>query len=385
MLLLTALPAGAQVEDGDKAAERLRAVEGAAEERRAEAGRLSEKAQAAARELEELRAEGRRLAAQAQEHEARLDALEARLAELAAAIKKRSAELHQRREQSVALVAALQRLALTPRIALLARPGEPAEGVRGGILLQSALPRVEEAAARLRDELRTLAAMRAEMADKRVALEREERQLAEKRDRLAALAQRQSKLHATLLTRASEAERNAERLAREAQSLRELVARLREEAERRRRLEAQAEKVAALRKPRPFTKGRDDRLYPANGRLVGRFGEDTGLGSTRKGISLETRPGAQVVAPYDGTVAFAGPFRGYGRLLIIEHSEGYHSLLAGMGRIDSSLGQHVTAGEPVGVMPSTDAKPTLYIELRHRGEPINPVPWLTARNSKVSG
>ena len=126
--------------------------------------------------------------------------------------------------------------------------------------------------------------------------------------------------------------------------------------------------------------------FPAVGRLVGRYGQATKGGLTRKGISVETLPGAQVVAPYDGRVVFADAFRGYGRLLIIEHGEGYHSLLAGLARIDTAIGQWVLAGEPVGVMGRTGkGKPTLYVELRRKGQPINPLPWLAARKGKVSG
>lgn len=125
---------------------------------------------------------------------------------------------------------------------------------------------------------------------------------------------------------------------------------------------------------------------PARGKLISRFNETTVPGLSTKGIIIETRALAQIVAPFDGRVAFAGPFREYGLLLIIDHGEGYHTLLAGMGRIDARLHQHVLAGEPVGVMgPLNGEKPKLYVELRKKGYPINPLPWLAAESSKVSG
>jgi septal ring factor EnvC (AmiA/AmiB activator) len=72
--------------------------------------------------------------------------------------------------------------------------------------------------------------------------------------------------------------------------------------------------------------------------------------------------------------------------LIIAHGEGYHILLAGISRIDSVVGQRVLAGEPVGVMRKLkDGNPSLYIELRRKGEPINPLPWMVASQKKVSG
>ena len=84
--------------------------------------------------------------------------------------------------------------------------------------------------------------------------------------------------------------------------------------------------------------------------LVDPFRPDAPDGTKSEGILFETLPGAQVVAPHDGQVVFRGPFRSYGELLIIEHRDGYHTLLAGLGRTDVVVGQWVLAGEPVGVM-----------------------------------
>ena len=93
-----------------------------------------------------------------------------------------------------------------------------------------------------------------------------------------------------------------------------------------------------------------------------------------------------MVAPWDGIVAFAGPFRGYGVVLILQHSDGYHSLIAGLGRLDVAPGQPVAAGEPVGrTLADGSAAPGVYLELRRNGQPIDPLPWLAAPNGKVSG
>jgi len=100
---------------------------------------------------------------------------------------------------------------------------------------------------------------------------------------------------------------------------------------------------------------------------------------------VETRSAAPVVAPADGEVAFAGPFRGYGLLLILEVGDGYHVLISGLSRIDAALGTQVRKGDPVGTVDDADGKPALYVELRRQGRPIDPVPWLAATTSKVSG
>ncbi|GGF18640.1 peptidase M23 [Aliidongia dinghuensis] len=123
---------------------------------------------------------------------------------------------------------------------------------------------------------------------------------------------------------------------------------------------------------------------PVAGQVIKRFGESDGY-QEAKGLTIRTRGAAQVVAPFDGQVMFAGPFKGYGQILIIDHGGGYHSLLAGIDQIEATVGQRVVTGEPVGVMKSGDPGPSLYLELRRQGQPINPLPWLAARDGKVSG
>jgi septal ring factor EnvC (AmiA/AmiB activator) len=140
---------------------------------------------------------------------------------------------------------------------------------------------------------------------------------------------------------------------------------------------------------------------PARGIRIREFGTSDGMGASEKGISLATRPGAQVTAPSDGWVVYAAPYRSYGQLLILNVGGGYHVLLAGMERITVDLGQFVLTGEPVAVMGSGtqvasnsvvgspgmgSTEPVLYIEFRKDGTPIDPGPWWTAtENEKVRG
>ena len=97
-------------------------------------------------------------------------------------------------------------------------------------------------------------------------------------------------------------------------------------------------------------------------------------------------PDLATAAPFDGQVVFSGPFRGYGPIVILEHGGGYHSLIAGLHRIDTTDGSWVVAGEPVGVMSTGPrGERSLYLELRRNGQPINPLPWLASREGKTSG
>jgi len=135
---------------------------------------------------------------------------------------------------------------------------------------------------------------------------------------------------------------------------------------------------------------------PVNGVRIKEFGASDGLGGAEKGLSLATRPSAQVTAPCDGWVVYAGPFRNYGQLLILNAGDGYHVLLAGMERISVDLGQFVVTGEPVAVMGGrvqaaatvaiSSGQPVLYVEFRKDGTPVDPNPWWAARESeKVRG
>ncbi len=132
---------------------------------------------------------------------------------------------------------------------------------------------------------------------------------------------------------------------------------------------------------------RNELLMPAHGRLLRRYGQQGKNGSpASKGITIATREGAQVIAPFDGKVVYAGEFRGYGLILIIEHGKRYHTLLAGVERVDAVVGQWILAGEPIGVMTDDGVrKPELYLELRRNGQAINPLPWLAATGDKVRG
>ena len=135
---------------------------------------------------------------------------------------------------------------------------------------------------------------------------------------------------------------------------------------------------------------------PVNGVKLKEYGAPDGVGGLEKGVSIATRAGAQVTAPADGWVVYAGPFRSYGQLLILNAGNGYHILLAGMDRISVDLGQFVLTGEPVAVMgngshiaailATGSSQPVLYIEFRKDGIPVDPGPWWAAgEGEKVRG
>ena len=394
----------------DTPEQKLRAVQRELDQSRTQQDQLTRQADALALELQTLRADGIRAAEAVQTREATLSTLEAQLQSLAADEAQKQAVIARDRAHEAELLAALARLALNPPEVLALGPLAPEDAVRTGILLGNTLPRLQSEAQSLSLELSDLHRLRQEIERKRLAAELERRGLDKDRQRLDGLIRRKTALRDQALQGAEDTKQRLDKLSSEAGDLHDLIAKL--DADRKTSddtADRQAQ-VAAIPRPdvtvkpetvtapppvspgqgrprtvRPFDKARGAMVYPASGTLVLRYGELDEFGVSSKGLTLTTRAGAVVVAPYDGQVEFAGPFKGYGQILIIRHGDGYHSLLAGLDRIDGTVGDWLVAGEPVGAMGSGEPKPRLYLELRHNGQPINPLPWLATRDEKVSG
>jgi septal ring factor EnvC (AmiA/AmiB activator) len=359
--------------------------------------RLSRESEYQARELETLRTRAIAVATSLQESEDTLTGLERRLHELAADAEAKEKSFAQRRVELARLVAELGRISRQPPEAALVLPSSPLEAVRTAKLLAALTPALRDQASALAAEVDSLQKARIAADTQRQNVANAAEKLAAERETLDGLIAKRTKV----LSEAEVAERGSaarlERLAREAQDVRELVERLSAERaanEARSRAESEAaaptprEPQVAARMPpppaRPFGEG--SVVPPVHGRILLSFGQPSEGGQPHRGLTIETRPGARLVAPLDGKIVFAGPFRTYGLILIIEHSEGYHTLLAGLGRIDGTVGQTVSTGEPVGIAGSAETgNPSIYVELRRNGQPIDPLPWLAPRNEKVSG
>lgn len=411
---------------------RLQSVEKELDESREKEAEYAKQADALAAEIANLRGDSVAAAQAAQAHEAALSTLEDQLAALTAAEKLKAAELKRHRAQQMQLLMALERLARNPPEGLMLSPGEPIDIMRSGVLIGAAVPPIERETRVLREEIATLAGLRQQIAEAESRHRGERLGLDKEQSRLAALIARKAILQEQAQQGVQENSQRQMQLASQAADLQQLIERMaaerklrdaeeqkrREDQERRRaeaqRREAERQARAAAAKPesrsdnsgtrvevlapppllvdpgkpkaaRPFAKARGHLVYPASGQLMRRYGENDEFGMASKGLTFETRAGGQVIAPFDGRVLFSGPFKGYGQILIIEHGDGYHSLLAGLDRIEGSVGQWLVAGEPVGTMPKGEQKPHLYLELRHDGQPINPMPWLATRDEKVSG
>jgi septal ring factor EnvC (AmiA/AmiB activator) len=352
---------------------------------------LDRDAQALALERDQLKAQLVIAGRSTRENEATLSALETALANLEKEAAAKRAKLAQRRDALAALLGALQRLAIHPPEAMLALPQPPRDTVHSVMLLEATLPRVDAQMKELKAELDDLARVERDVAGQRAQVRAAVGHLSDQRRGLDRLLQRKAALERRTVEEASRTGVRNERLAGSARDLKELIDKLvqEREAEEARRAETtrrteEARRLEALRKGgvenavAELTPGAG-RTLPAAGRILSTYGMQTDFGANARGITIETRADAVVVAPWAGRVMFAGQFRGYGQILIIEHADGYHSLIAGLGRIDTDVGRSLATGEPVGNMGRLpDRNPTLYFELRRHGQPVNPQPWLAA-------
>lgn len=357
--------------------------EGAAARQRAE--RLEGEARRASQAAEKTAREAAALAARIQQTQAEIAGHEATIRVIGGEQRQLRTRLAEKQQPVARLLAALQRLSRRPPALALLRPGSLADTMHMRALLATLIPEVERRTADLRAEIGRARALerRARLAS--TNLRRSQTALEARRRDLAALETRQRLAEREAGGVASREAERALALAEEARDLGTLVGELGRAGELREALARLPGPV--LRPPRPedarvieaedFTvapRGLGNYLLPVSGRLVAGFGE-AGPGNTRaNGISLATRPGAQAVAPAAGRVAFAGPYRGYGSIVIIEHEGGWTSLVTGLIQLDTGVGEKLVAGSPLGIVGTTT--PVVQVELRHQGEPVNPLQFV---------
>ena len=431
--LIGVLPELAGAQDGlsrDEARQKLDQTEKSLQSNRAKEKDLAQELAALAEERARLNKELIEAGKLVQAGEALLSETEAKLAELTEQVNVIRSSIAERKEALVKMLSAMQRIGRTPPPALVTRRDDALAVVRSAMLLADIFPELKYEADNLSRELDGLVTLERGIREQRDAEKSETEQLAAGRETLDRLLEEKRRATAQGEAELAEIKRVATEQAQAVTDLNELLVSLDAKvakveiaqydaeiaAERalrtRRRQQALAtpenENVVEI-KPRsakvafaspdrlqpalPFETAKGSLRLPAQGRHVKRFGDADAGGSTLKGISLQTRGEARITAPADGWVVYAGPFRSYGQLLIINAGGGYHILLAGMSRIDVSLGQFVLAGEPVAEMGNTasvsqgkdSSRPVLYVEFRKDGRPIDPDPWWAEASKKVQG
>jgi murein hydrolase activator len=382
-----------------------------------------------------------------QRSEGQLNAIESRRDALEAHQKLLQGSLNQRHGSIAKLLWAMQRMGRNPPPAIITRREDALEMVRSAMLLARAFPELRSEAAELTSRLGGLMQVMTQIRVERDKVESETQRLKEAQGRLASLMETKRQSLAERQQELEQVRRDAVEISKKVTDLsglittldrtvaeltglggydKEIVAESAPAAdapaagpEQPRGAEAPAHgtQVAVAVAPRlsgptveltpksgaltgspgrmkpalPFHLAKAQLPVPAQGRRVLSFGDTTSNGRKSQGLVIETRHGAQITSPCDGWIVYAGQFRSYGQLLIINAGGGYHILLAGLSHIDAQLGQFVLAAEPVGTMSvapkgkAQDNAPVLYVEFRKEGRPIDPEPWWFAGQQKVQG
>lgn len=327
------------------------------------------------------------------------------------------------------ILATLQRMGRSPPPALLVRPEDVMSAIRSAMLIGAVLPDVREQAEKLASDLDELVAVRTEIEDTTNQLKSDYQALSEEQTRLALLLDKKREEVSESTSELAIQQQKASELGKEAVSLKELIGSMEEQiaavqkaqqdsinaAEKARR-EAAQRAAARTTTSKLQALGDQGRIAPAisfddakgllplpvSGALLADFGSPDEAGDESKGISIAARAGSAVIAPADGWVVYAGPFRTYGQLLILNAGDDYHLVLAGMDTINVELGQFVLSGEPIATMGSrklaslvtanvgsttdgdgqsltdsnvTDGPTALYVEFRKDGISIDPSSW----------
>lgn len=353
VVLLASTPAWGQRGNRDE----IDRLESERQDKARQGEQLRAQARDASREVERLRAQLVSLARRQSTDEAAVAVQRARFDRLNARESELTARMSRNRAKLTRLLGALQLYTRDPPPALLVSPDSATDAVRAAILMRAVAPELERRAEALRGEAEEINRLRREAALAGEALFTAESAAADRRAEIERLIREKSLLEARLSSDAETAEREARALAERVEDLGGLVRGLSRPAE-------------------PAGAGPGRLTPPVQGAVIRRFGQPAGAGRS-EGWTWRTERSAQVLAPAVGEVAYAGPLKGWGQVVVLRTGGGYHVVVAGLDEVSTRAGRSVAAGEPVGRMSaSSGPPPELYLEIRRDGGPVDPARWL---------
>ncbi|MGF7157470.1 septal ring factor EnvC (AmiA/AmiB activator) [Bartonella heixiaziensis] len=305
------------------------------------------------------------------------------------------AKVHQslksHRAEFAEVLAVLERMGLNPPPALMVRPEDVLASVRSSVLLGAIVPQMQEKIQVLTESFKELINLSNAITTEYAALKTKMQNQAEQRKRLELLLDKKAKLQKRSEEELTEQQQKNIALIKKAQSLEELILELDRQSKLNSDVSVQVRKNLQLLEQSNFENQKGSLLFPVLGKKIQHI--NNSLQITRFGEMIETESEAVIIAPADALVAFAGPFRSYGQLIILNVGNGYHIVLIGMSRINVMPGQFVLSGEPLGTMGMQfiansvaldigKNAPILYIEFRKQGKPVNPTPWWRTEKTK---
>lgn len=280
--------------------------------------------------------------------------------------------LQAERVSIVKLILILERIRKTPPQALIARPETPYKTAQSALLMENIIPSVKRHAESLKSNLETLQRVTNELKIEKASLEKETDFLRDKNKKLQSLVDKKERVYSKIDRDIEARELTIQNISAKASNLEQLVRQLKAEEQK----EFQRQKTANILRKKPVFDLKDagQAQLPISGIIRTGYHQKDDVGAKSNGITIEGRSGGLVIAPMGGKVQFTGTFKRYGNIVIIEHVNGFHSLIAGLEKITSSVGDHVNSGEPIGLLPdsSLNPRPKLYYELRENGNPVNP-------------
>ncbi|MCK5041962.1 MAG: peptidoglycan DD-metalloendopeptidase family protein [Sphingomonadales bacterium] len=317
-----------------------------------------------------------------------LNAIEVNIGNLGDEINAITQGLMAKRERLAQLLAALERLSQHPPALVMLRPNESLDTIRSASLLSHILPSIRVEAEKLKLEMTELEAGKQALSEEKRKEQEALELLKNEQGEMDVLLNQRQNIYSGIIKETTNTDAYIARLVDEAETLEALLESLLNNRTGDGGAGRDAYKVPEnYPSNRPITQAKGNLAFPAHGVVSARYGSQT-IDGKLKGIRIKPDSNSQVLSPYDGQVVFSGLFRNYGQLLIIDHGEGYHSLLSGLSDMYGSVGQWVLTGEPVGFINKTnldsesartngnEKRNELYVEMRHNGVPINPTPWI---------
>lgn len=386
-------------ENNEQNSERLDELRKQIEETSEKAQDLEKQAQLIRSEISQIQQQLIKSAAEIQATEDQIFEKESNLRELRDREVALEESLKVKNFEMASTLGAMQRLSIQKTSVVAFKPGDALDTLRTTSLLRVILPDLKNRADILQGDLSELNNVRDDITQQNIELRNELTKLVISNNDIDELLRKRVARQKNIDFSTLQEREKLRSFAENAEDLQDLIGKiekeiaLREEAAKkaqenlRNKPAGEASSVARTTVPMPqgsmsFASAKGNLPLPARGAINQVYNQLLSTGQRSKGITVDTRAGATVIAPHEGRVVFAGKFRSYGQLLIIAHGEGYHTLLAGMENINGIVGQWILKGEPVGQMSAvtnmSNSRQKLYVELREKGKPINPMPWIIA-------
>ncbi len=273
------------------------------------------------------------------------------------------------------VVSAARKYSRNPMLSIIAQD-DPLKVARSMTVIKSVIPSIDEKSNYLKEQLAQLEDIENSITKQMSSQKSQQKKMDSEVQKLTSLIDKRKAMYDKTKEQTKEYEKELVTLREQSKNIEELMENIKTKVKRR------PDDLATLDTPLP-TGGKS--YLPVSGDIYIRFGETDDMGAESKGITFTTLSGATVTTPMPGIVKFAGPFQGHKSLLIIEHPDGYHSLISGLQRIDTVVGASLVAGEPVGITSQELSAPRVYYELRKSGKPVNPQKMLVAQVEQGKG